>query len=203
VVSTFTVTPAAAPAFVAVPHQQAVAGTEVVVQYHAPGGGRLVLAPAGTAPETISAARSLAGTTGLATLRVPTAGAAAGAWEAVLMDTGGTLLARQPYWLVAPGAKPKLTTTKRAFKSGEPIGVRWEAAPGQRWDYVALFPAVKPDIAEPLAWRHTKATVAGEAALDSEAEPAVWPLPPGKYSVKLLLDDGYTILAESPIEVLP
>jgi hypothetical protein len=202
VVTTFTVKPGPLPTVVAVPHQVAVAGTELEVQYHAPAGSRLVLVPVGTAPETISAARPLETGAALATLRVATTGVAPGAHEAVIAGADGTLLARQPYWIVGKGAKPTLTTTKRSYKQGEPIVVRWANAPGNRWDWVGLYPAVKPDIPKPLLWRHTKATVAGEGPLDGESEAEVWPLLPGKYSVKLLLDDGYTKLAESAFEVV-
>ncbi len=202
VVSTFTVKPGPAPALVAVPGQMAVAGSELAVQYHAPAGSRLVLVPAGTAPETIGAAQTLEAGSGVATLRVPTTGVAPGAHEAVVMGPDGAVLARQPYWIVAKGAKPTLTTSKRAYKQGEPIVVRWANAPGQRWDWVGLYPAAKADIPKPMLWRHTKATIAGEGSLDGDSEAEVWPLPPGKYSVKLLLDDGYTRLAESGFEVV-
>jgi hypothetical protein len=49
---------------------------------------------------------------------------------------------------------------------------------------------------QPLLWRHTRATVAGEMRLDGSAEGGEnWPLQPGNYRACLFEDDAYVPLA--------
>ena len=49
------------------------------------------------------------------------------------------MLSRSPFWLYAAGTRPSLRTTKEVYEVGEPIRVRWRAAPGYRWDWMGVF----------------------------------------------------------------
>ena len=47
-----------------------------------------------------------------------------------------------------------------------------------------------------LTWFYTRSSIRGAGTLDARAE-GPWPLPPGRYSVYLLADDAYDILART------
>ena len=68
-----------------------------------------------------------------------TAGLAPGAYDAILIDGTGFVVSRSPFWLYAPGTPTTLTTSKQAYVVGEPIDVSWAAAPGMRWDWLAIY----------------------------------------------------------------
>jgi hypothetical protein len=59
------------------------------------------------------------------------------------------------------------------------------------------------DGAQPLVWKHTRATVAGTARLDATAEGEGWPLGPGKHKVCLFEDDAYVPLACAALTIAP
>ncbi len=51
-----------------------------------------------------------------------------------------------------------------------------------------------------LTWFYTRSTIQGSGILDA-ASAGPWPLPPGRYSLYLLADDGYEILARQGFAV--
>ncbi len=206
IVSKFDITPTPLPALVSVPHQAVTAGEELAVQFHAVAdGGSVVLLPVGGDLRTsrVGARRAFA-KPGVGSLRFPTRSLAPGAYEAVLLNSAGAVVYRSPFWIEPRDAKPQLGTDRSFYKAGELITVAWRHAPGNRWDWVGVYPAgADPKGGDPGVWRHTKATVAGTAVLDANADGGGWPLAPGKYQVHLLLDDAYESLAEASFEVLP
>ncbi len=205
IVSSFDVEPGPAPALVYVPHQRAEAGEEITVRYHGPGSGAIVrLEPAGETTGGTRSGRAAHRGAGIATIRFPSRDMAPGAWEAALVDAGGAVLARAPFWLTRPGARPSIGVSSARYRTGEAITVRWSDAPGNRWDWVGVYVAGSdPGRENPLLWRHTRCAIAGVLALDDTAEGGGWPLPPGDYRVILGLDDSYVVLAEAPFEVVP
>jgi hypothetical protein len=109
----------------------------------------------------------------------------------------------------------KVWTSKRVYQRGEPIGVAWSNAPGMRWDWVAVYrvrPGERTAYATPgcntgycgndgyLLYEYTKTAVQGATSFSatSPAGDGSWPLRPGLYEVRLLLDDGYSSRAKSP-----
>ena len=75
--------------------------------------------------------------------------------------------------------------------------VRWWNAPGNRWDWVGVYErGADPNVASYLTWFYTRSTIRGRGTLDA-ASSGPWPLPPGRYSIYLLADDGYDILART------
>ncbi|MEX0991217.1 MAG: endonuclease/exonuclease/phosphatase family protein [Actinomycetota bacterium] len=123
----------------------------------------------------------------------------AAAHEVVLVDPAGAELASTPVWFQEPGAGPTVAAAKPSYRPGEPIMVEWYGAPANRWDWIGIFHrGDKPG--QYLQWRYTKATVAGEGRIDASS-PGPWPLEPGPYTVRLLLDDGYKVAAESDFVV--
>jgi hypothetical protein len=127
---------------------------------------------------------------------LPTEVLAPGAFDVVLLDSGGAELQRVGFWLVEPGTTPTLTTDKKAYAPGEPIDVSWQSAPGNKWDWIGIYRRdADPDVAYYKTWAYTKATVAGSETLDGSDSGGPWPMTPGEYSVYLLVDDSYREVA--------
>ena len=54
-----------------------------------------------------------------------------------------------------------------------------------------------------LAWRYTEARIDGSLPIGPGARgPASWPLKPGRYEVRLCLDDSYRCRGSAPFRVL-
>jgi endonuclease/exonuclease/phosphatase family metal-dependent hydrolase len=197
VVSTFTVTPSPPPVMVAVHRRLVAVGDDLNVTFHTPGQGgeEVVVVPAGGDPATDAVASQPTGGDPDGTLAFPTSTWQPGAYEAVLLDAAGAELSRIPFWVSEPGAVPEISTGKSTYHVGEPIDVSWRDAPGERWDWVGIYRrGANPRKASYLLWTYTGASIEGDATLDESAY-GPWPLPAGKYSVYLLRDDGYKLLA--------
>ncbi len=215
VVSTFRVTPSSTPSFVAVEARAYEQGDELSVRYHAKPGERLVIRPPGggakvdaTDPEEQSADGAYSQSTDKNT---PT-----GEYEAELVDMTGDVVASTTFFLYPPGTEASITTSKKVYKVGEPIEVSWADAPGMKWDWMSVFPAgsgLKNPYAEDCAtgycgngnyslYEYTHGSIEGSTTL-SEQSAGPWPIKPGRYDVRLLVDDGYTRAAVSaPFEIV-
>jgi hypothetical protein len=197
VMSTMVVTPGVPPTFVAVADRLVTRGAPEAVTFHAPAaiGTRIVVSRGGTAV----ASRSIGGRVD-GTVSFSTAGWSAGAYRAELRD-GANVLSGIPFWIEAPGAHPSITTSKATYAVGEAIPVAWRNAPGERWDWVGVYQrGADPLEASYLTWAYTQASIAGTATLGGTAY-GTWPLKPGRYSLYLLADDGYDILATATFTV--
>jgi hypothetical protein len=212
VVSTFAVRPGNTPVLVAPETRRLAIGTSLDVVFHAPGrrGERVALVRAGgTAP---LAAEEIDGRDG--TVTFDTAALRRGAHEAILLDRHDSVLSRAPFWLYRPGEPPRVSTSQRAYTRGKPIDVSWSNAPGMRWDWLAIY-RVKPGSRTPYAtpgcnagycgndgyllYEYTKTAIEGTTTFSgsSATGDGAWPLRPGLYEVRLLLDDGYKSVAKS------
>jgi hypothetical protein len=203
VVSTFTVTPGVPPILLAVDRRLVEVGQEVKVTFHAPGsaGVHVAIVPAGGDPSTDAVADLATGGAIDGVLTFATGGWAAGDDEAVLLDGSGVELSRIPFWVKEPGTGPEIRTGEAAYAVDEPIEVSWSFAPGERWDWIGVYKRGRePHVAAYLLWAYTRASVAGSLTLDGSAN-GDWPLGAGRYSVYLLADDGYKLLAASPFRI--
>ena len=134
------------------------------------------------------------------TLAVGTDGWQPGTYVALLMD-GSSVLSRMRFWIEAVGDGPHVTTSRLRYDVGDPIPVRWWNAPGQRWDWIGVYKrGADPNIDYYIIWFYTHASIRGSGTLDVDSA-GPWPLPPGRYSVLLLADDGYDTLAHHPFVV--
>ena len=91
----------------------------------------------------------------------------------------------------------------------EPVGVTWSNAPGNRWDWLGIFKAtdaavptdgsIPDDSGDYLLYEYTRTEVEGHGTFSksSQTGSGTWPLPPGRYEVRLMLDDGYRTVARS------
>jgi hypothetical protein len=134
-----------------------------------------------------------------ATVRIPTDGWEAREHRLELVGADGAVLADAQVWLMLPGTGPTLTVASARIPVGEPVSVSWYGAPGSRWDWVGVYPrGADAAVAEYLGWAYTGATVAGTVELGGAGSE---PLAPGRYSVYLLVDDGYEVIARADFTV--
>lgn len=213
VASTFVVRPGEAPVFVAPETRRLSIGDTLSVIFHAPGGSgeRVVIVPARGGPP--AADQPTLAEDG--TLTFSTAGLRRGAYATALLDEDDQVLSRARFWLYRPGEPTKVRTSRRVYERGEPIGVSWSNAPGMRWDWLAIFrvkPGSKTRYATPgcnagscgngayLIYEYTKTAIQGRTTFSSTSATGYgsWPLQPGTYEVRFLLDDGYSSRAKSP-----
>lgn len=222
VVSTFELSPAETPDLVAVESRRLSVGDELRVRFHAPGapGERVAVVRAGgTAGDAVLVQPTGAGSPEDGTVVFSTAGLEPAAYEAALLDGAGSPLSRSPFWLYAPGAPTTVVTSEDVYASGEPIGVSWTNAPGMRWDWLGIYAPGKGGESPKatscsasscgngryLLYEYTRASIEGSTAFTADSLVGVgsWPLQPGNYEIRLLLDDGFrTIATSSPFKVV-
>ncbi len=164
--------------------------------------------PAGGAPSTARASLPV-GPPAVRFGRVSfaTTGLAPGAYDAILTTASGAVTSRSPFWVYAPGTPTRVATSKSSYVVGEPIDVTWSNAPGMRWDWLSVYVPGSSDgskVAEGcnagcqsnsryLMYTYTKTAIEGTARIDASAVPGTyaWPLKPGTYEIRLLVDDSY------------
>jgi endonuclease/exonuclease/phosphatase family metal-dependent hydrolase len=212
VVSTFEVTPAVATPMVS-PSQRRVivgAGSRLRVRFHGSGGAGEVVAVVGgprgadQLPEASTGGHT-SGAVSLRTARLPE-----GRYEVVLRDATGVHLARSPIWVYERGTRARMATDADTYRPGEPVTVSWDRAPGQHFDWIGLYRCAQT-CDEPgsyLAYRYTRTRIEGSLTLSTAVAPGEgappWPLPPGQYVARLLVDDSYRVIAQTPrFRVLP
>ncbi len=213
VVSTFEVTPAAAPTMVSPAKRRVIVGdgSRLRVRFNGPGGASEVVAVVGgrhgadQLPEVSTGGR----TTGAVSL--PTSSLAAGRYDVVLRDTAtGATLARAPIWVYERGTRARMTTDADTYRPGQPVTVSWDRAPGQHFDWIGLYQCTRTcDVpGSYLSYRYTRTRIEGSLTLSDAVAPGEgappWPLPPGQYVARLLVDDSYRVIAQTPrFRVLP
>jgi hypothetical protein len=126
-----------------------------------------------------------------------------GGHDALLLDGNGREMTRSSFWVVEPGTSPQIAPARGEYREGQPIDISWEAAPGNKWDWIGIYKqGADPNVAYYKMWAYTDASVVGSLALDGETGSGAWPLPAGKYSVYLLADDSYQILAADDFSII-
>ena len=215
VMSTFRVTPAVPAPFVAPGSRRLFVGDPLDVRYHAAAGtGQSVaIVPAGQ-PASAAIMSTAVGAPGPldGTATLSTNALAPGDYDAVLVS-GGSVLSRAPFWLYAAGTPTTVWTSKSTYVVGEPIVVSWQAAPGFRWDWLGVYsPGDTGDTklragcnagcssnGRYLLYVYTKTAIEGSAVFDATAAVGTytWPLKPGSYAIRFLVDDSYRSIAVS------
>jgi endonuclease/exonuclease/phosphatase family metal-dependent hydrolase len=191
VVSTFEVTPAAAPPFVASGGERHRLGNPLDVWFHsgADAAGSIALAAAATGE--VVAELPAAGSHG--SLAFATSTLAQGTYDLVLRDAAGAERARDRVVLVSADQAPVLTVADDTLRGDQALEVAWAFAPGNRYDWLAVYPAGVSAKDGPFErWRYTGGEIEGRTTVGAGARgPAAWPLDPGEYEVRLCLDDSY------------
>jgi hypothetical protein len=128
-----------------------------------------------------------------------------GAYDVVLSDPAHDRSeATAPIWVYRPGSHSHLSTSRRAYRVGSAIHVRWTRAPGNNLDWVGLF-RCHETCGGPgtyLVYRYTRTAIEGTVTFGRRTylgEGSVsWPLPPGQYIARLFVDDSYHPIGTSP-----
>ena len=108
-------------------------------------------------------------------------------------------MSRSHFWVVEPGARPEVSVDGE-FAVGDPIEVTWTNAPGERFDWLGIYPAGELDLYNAYwAFAYTEATVAGSYTFTSDDFGE--DLPAGDYVVVLASDDHYIVLASADFTV--
>lgn len=207
VVSTFSVVPQPAPATLIQAEPRAVAqGEPVRLRYSVAGtpDGRLEngifeILSAGTESglgQALATARTNDTTDRMAVVEVSTLKLEPGTYEAALVDADAVEIGRGSFVVLPEGAKPAIATDKEAYAPGETIVARFAAFPGNRYDWVALYPADQPEPMDYWTSLYTGGLIEGELAFDEET--TYGPLESGTYEFRLMRDDSYTAIAVSP-----
>jgi hypothetical protein len=210
VLSSFETTPAAMPTMVAVDGRMRTVGDRIAVTYSAPGsdGDEIAIVPQGGDPDAPLKRLEAPGARGTATLE--TSRMDPGGYEAVLLDGDGTEIARIPFWLRDPQAKPRLSTDQRTYDRGEPIQVTWTDGPANRWDWLGVYKAkaADPHTDSYLNWAYTGLHASGTVPPSTRGAVTLgpdtqgpWPLPPGRYVVHYLLADKYNAAGSASFTV--
>lgn len=196
VVSQFEVIPAPAPTLLSVRSRLLVRGRPLVVDYSAADANAHSIVVTAAGGTSTALADQPVDRPANGTIVLDSRSLEPGAYVARLTDGAGALLAQMTFWVEAPGSKPAVTTGSASYRRGDPVAVSWKNAPGNRNDWLAVFRhGGVPGADSYLGWTYIGAKVAGSTTLDSKINGNNWPLPPGRYSVYLLKDDGYDVLA--------
>jgi endonuclease/exonuclease/phosphatase family metal-dependent hydrolase len=193
VVSTVRFTPAAPGPFASVLHRRVERGDPIGVRYSAPRGEGI---------DTIRIVRHRGGP-GEALMILPpqeasfyggltfgSGGLTPGRYDAILVTRGNRVLSRSDFWVVRRDATPRV----RARVRGRRVRVAWHNAPGYRRDWVGIWKRGDNDLYNDyLSFAYTEASVAGSTAFSG--------LAPGRYVVRLMMDDGYAELAKASFTV--
>ena len=203
VVATLDVVPGTPPTLVSIDQRLVDVGSATNLYYYARNGdaAEISVVPVEKNEATQPAAGQLLDDPTSGQWELPTSELKPGQYSVSLRADDGGELATTSLWLIKPGTPPVVATGKQSYRSGEPIDVTWDLAPGSKWDWVAIYKRdANPNIAWYKAWMYTGATVSGSATFDGS--PArKWPLPAGRYSAYLMLDDSYVKLAGSDFTV--
>jgi hypothetical protein len=196
-VSTFSVTPEAPPDLVSPDQALGEVGDEMTVRYRVgEGSGRITATAAGGG----SPAATLDVSTADGSVALDTSGWAPGRYDLALAGSAGTTIATSTIWVAAPGHGPTLDVP-RVVGEGDAIRASWTDAPGNRWDWIGIYHrGADPHVAYYLLWAYTEATIEGSVALDRSAV-GTFPLPPGRYTALLLVDDSYRPVASADFTI--
>jgi hypothetical protein len=206
VVSTFDVTPAPAPIMVSPRSRRVVTGSHPLrVLFHAHGrpGEVVGLRRHGRPHQLIRQANARGRRNGFVPIR--TSHLRPGRYNVVLRDSAtGRTEATAPIWVYRPHSHSHLRAGRHTYRVGAPITISWTRAPGNNLDWIGLYRCRRTCgvVGSWKIYRYTHTAVDGSLTFrrgEFLGEGAVkWPLPPGQYAARLLLDDGYDAIGTSP-----
>jgi endonuclease/exonuclease/phosphatase family metal-dependent hydrolase len=207
VVATFKAVPGPAPAMVSLDRRALTVGEPLAVRFHAADsedgrieGGQIAIVAAGGAPDKpLMSMPSNDGTDRRSVMVFGSVLLKAGAYDAVLLNADGKELARAPFWMEEPGARPTVGVDHPNYADNEAIVASWKDAPGNRRDWLGIYKAGEPDQMNYVAFAYTGAAIEGTTTFDDSVIGG--PLEAGDYEMRLMRDDAYMVLATTPFSV--
>jgi endonuclease/exonuclease/phosphatase family metal-dependent hydrolase len=209
VASTMSVVPATSPVLVAVSERAVTVGDRLRVTFHAPGkaGERIAIArgndDAGYRVLVSKPTGPASPADGSVTLS--TGGLEEGRYAVLLLGKGGRALSHTPIWAYDRGTKPTIMAGRTHYKVGESVKLSWTHGVGMGLDWVSLFPCNKDHCVGNggyTLYDYTHSRIEGSVRIGPadaglEGGPS-WPIKPGVYVARLLIDDSYLSVAQSP-----
>jgi endonuclease/exonuclease/phosphatase family metal-dependent hydrolase len=199
VVSSFDVVPAPLPPLIAAERRVYRSDETIRIVYYGLGsdGGSITVSRIAEGDDATEG-RSIAIDFERGSLEMPGGAFSPGGYQMTLSDASSRSISRNGFWILDPDAPPSLDVVGSSFAPGEALPIRWQNGPGNRNDWLAVFGASAPrEDRNYLAWGYVGARSSGSLAMDAPTAEGGWPLPPGRYVVRLLKDDGFEVLAES------
>ena len=203
VLSVFAVKPAPMPLLVAASTRLYRSGDSVSIVYNnRTSSGALIIAPTGIDGERAAPWRRVRTTARLGTVEFDDSPPPTGKYAVALTDSEGRTVRQNEFWVLPADAKPVIEARKESYVQDEPLSVMFRNSPGNRYDWVVVYPEGTDDRDAYLAWAHTGGRIEGDIALNATHAVSEWPLPPGRYTASLMADDGFELLAVSePFEM--
>lgn len=147
------------------------------------------------------------GVTGLAEGAVTFAGGLnlAGDWDVhLLLNDGYTSLASNLFRVVDPFT-PLVRSPQRTYGAGEAFEITFTNGPGNAKDWVAVYPVGEVPDGDPesTVWQYVDGTTSGTVGATSGTLSFAGGIStPGEYTIHLLMDDGYVVLASEPLTIV-
>jgi Endonuclease/Exonuclease/phosphatase family len=144
--------------------------------------------------------------TGFGSARVQIGQLPPGRYDVVLADhSGRRIRSREAVYVYRASDHPTVTMKHDTYRVGQRIGVSWTESPGNGLDWIGLFPCDKHgvcgDNSTYLLYAYTQTAIEGSLSIGKERGgfegSAPWPLPPGRYVARLLIDDSYVSIGQS------
>lgn len=201
VVSTFEITPAPSPALVSADPRVVERGERVTLRYELPDekqSRRLGILPGEGTDEPVLSIPVYEGHDHLAAM-FGTNSMEPGEYRAALLNADGSPAATSTFWVVSEGARPQVEVAKSTFAPDEPVEVSWRNAPGNKLDWIGIYKKGDPDLYNYFGFLYVGAKPEGE--IEFSKDDLYGGLDPGKYEARLLMDDGYAVLAAAPFTV--
>jgi endonuclease/exonuclease/phosphatase family metal-dependent hydrolase len=197
VASTFDVDPAAAPPLVGTDQRVVNRGETLTIRYASHRGRRIGILPAHASRPIVTlpiydASDHQAAFFGTRPLRP-------GMYRAALLNGHGGIEATSRFWILPRGAQPRIRSAKAVYRQGEPVRLSWRNAPGNKYDWVGVFPGGPLNVYNYLGFSYIGALPNGHLAM-TQAD--LGKLAPGRYTAGLFLDDGYSVLARTSFRVV-
>jgi endonuclease/exonuclease/phosphatase family metal-dependent hydrolase len=201
VASTFSVTPATPPVLVAAEGERARLGLPLRARFHAPGADDEHVALVPAASNVPIADEPTAGAVD-GVVAFDTGALAQGTYDVVLLDADDAELSRDTVVLVARDQRPEVSVADDTLEGDQELEVSWSYAPGNQFDWLAVYrPGVSAKEGPYKAWRYTGGLVEGSLSIGPGSHGS-WPLRPGRYEVRLCLDDSYRCRSPAPFRVV-
>jgi endonuclease/exonuclease/phosphatase family metal-dependent hydrolase len=198
VASTFDVATAPAPPLAHAEPRVVRRGNPVLLRYIGARGTakRIAILPAGGGRPLVSL--PIADTSDHRAAYFGTAGLRPGMYRAALLSHGH-VVASSRFWVLGRHERPRIRTSRSVYRPGQPIGLRWNGMPGNKFDWVGIYRATRPlDLYGYYGFSYLGALPAGRMSMTTAD---LGKLAPGRYVAGLFLDDGYALLARTGFRV--
>lgn len=204
VVSKFKVNPLDVPDLISVSNERHIIGEPLLITYYAKAQKDLLieLVSKASSAQTCSLAKHHSSfANGKVIFR--TEKLKPGAYIVYLKTKKKKVLSHAFVQLVPKNALPSISVSRKWLRVGEPFKIVWKNAPGNRYDYVRISRADKNPLGvNDSIYHYTRASINGSIDyMKGNWSQLIKPLPPATYDIKLMLDDGETVLAKTTIEM--